>query len=184
MNNDILTVIYNNIQNIHDVFNFRLINKSCNNIFKDEFNNIIINICPRSSFLNIKECQVCYSKKKPVKKFIYKHDCIPYSCLTYCNNKYCKLTVIKRYLLDIKKNNIYPFCSSTNQFILDNYDILINHNNKYIQKYKIESLKKYNNNWYIKLQYTYMCRYHKLNSIKNILNYNLFSWFLYRNITL
>ena len=65
-NYDILQLLFENLHNIHDVFNFRLINKECDEIFKIYFNKIKVDIIPRSTFINFRECYVCYKKCESV----------------------------------------------------------------------------------------------------------------------
>ena len=67
---DLFEQIYNHISNIYDIFNFRLINQSCNKIFKREFKKLKVDVCARSTFLNINECFVSYSIHKFKKHYV------------------------------------------------------------------------------------------------------------------
>lgn len=189
--NDINELIFykliNNNENIKDILNFRLLNKSCNDIFKSYFKQVNIDISPRSTFINLNECFICYSIKNDLQQLIYNYDSLPHKCINHCDNLYCHISAIKRYLIDIKKNHIYPFCKVTNKFIMKNYNILVNDNsnNKTIIDFDIRTLKKYRNKWYLKIEHLMLFqRYNRLNSIQYLIDDNLFWWFLNRrNIT-
>ena len=174
----------NNNRNIKNILNFRLLNKSCNDIFKSYFKQVNIDISPRSTFINLNECFICYSIKNDLQQLIYNYDSLPHKCINHCDNLYCHISAIKRYLIDIKKNHIYPFCKITNKFIMENYDILVNDNsnNNTIKDFDIKTLKKYRNKWYIKIQHLMLFqRYNRLNNIQYLIDDNLFWWFLNRN---
>ena len=175
---DILELLFKDLHDIYDVLNFRLINKSTNDIYKYYFKKIKIDILPRSTFINFKECYVCYKKCNSVKQLIYKYDSLPHKCLIHCTNKLCYLSVIKRYLYDIKNNHIYPFCYIKNKNI-DQFKC----NNKILTKYYLESLKKYKGKWYIKIDDNIIGKqkYIKIKDITYIKNLNLFGWYLSRN---
>ena len=177
----------NNNSNIKHILNFRLLNKSCNDIFKSYFKQVDIYISPRSTFINLNECFICYSIKNDLQQLIYNYDSLPHKCINHCDNLYCHISAIKRYLIDIKKNHIYPFCKVTNKFIMENYDILVNDdsNNNTIIDFDIRTLKKYRNKWYVKIQHLMLFqRYNRLNSVQYVIDDNLFWWFLNRrNIT-
>ncbi len=194
---DIYEKIYNFIYNIKDALNFRLINKYSNNAFINNLKNIKIDIIPHSTFININECDICYKKCKrnnnnnnnnnykniKINRFnqlIYAYDRLPNKCIIHCNNKYCHLSAVKKYLIDIKRNNIYPFCILTSEFLYNNYEILINNKKHIILKYFKETIRKYNNNWYIKCDLLCTQNYIQLNTINNIIDYNLFNWYLNR----
>ena len=82
-------------------------------------------------------------------------------------------------------NHIYPFGKTTNKFIVDNYEMLIDDKIKKEKLYEIESLKKYKNKWYLKIQYFLVFKkYIQLNTIENLSYENLFSWFLKRKCKL
>lgn len=177
----------NNNRNIKDILNFRLLNKSCNDIFKSYFKQVDIDISPRSTFINLNECFICYSIKNDLQQLIYNYDSLPHKCINHCDNLYCHISAIKRYLIDIKKNHIYPFCKVTNKFIMENYDILVNDNsnNNTIIDFDIRTLKKYRSKWYVKIEHLMLFqRYNRLNSVQYLIDDNLFWWFLNRsNIT-
>lgn len=179
--------LINNNSNIKHLFNFRLLNKSCNDIFKSYFKQVDIDISPRSTFINLNECFICYSIKNDLQQLIYNYDSLPHKCINHCDNINCHISAIKRYLIDIKKNNIYPFCKVTNKFIMENYDILVNDNsnNNTIIDFDVRTLKKYRNKWYVKIEHLMLFqRYNRLNSVQYLIDDNLFWWFLSRrNIT-
>ena len=172
-NYDILELIFNHLTKINHIFNFRLINKNANEIFKNYFINIKQELSPVSSVINFKECNLCYQKCSSIKKLIYKYDIFPHKYLIHCNNKLCYLSIIKKYLLDLKKNNVYPFC-----FIENKYIKIFKENNNIMNKFILGTLKKYNNKWYIKcednIQKTQ--KYIKIIDTSFIKNYNLFNW--------
>lgn len=176
-NYDILELLFKNLYNINDVFNFRIINKECNEIFKTYFNQIKVDIIPRSTFIHFRECYVCYKKCESVNEFIYKYDCLPHKCLIHCTNKLCYLMVIKRYLIDIKNNKIYPFC-----FIKDEDIQLFKSRNKILTNFYLETLKKYNGKWYIKTDCNLIVKqkYMRIKYISDLNNLNLFGWYLSR----
>lgn len=178
LNYDILEIIFNNFNSINDIFNFRLVNKQFDKIFKDEFKKINVDIISRCTFINFKECYVCCNKFNNVKQLIYKYDSLPHKCILHCTQKYCYLMSIKRYLSDIKNNNIYPFCYIEKKN-LEKFKI----NNNLTTNFYIESLRKYNGKWYIKYDYEklYKQKYIKLTDIILIKNLNLFNWYLKRN---
>ena len=178
LNYDILEIIFNKIDLINDIFNFRLINKQFDTIFKNDFKKIKVDIIPRCTFINFKECYVCNNKFNNVKQLIYKYDSLPHKCIFHCTQKNCYLMVIKRYLMDIKNNNIYPFC-----YIEKNNIEKFKNNNNIISNFYIESLRKYNSKWYIKCDCNKLHRekYIKLSNIDVIKNLNLFNWYLTRN---
>ena len=173
---DINEIIFNNINTIFDILNYRLINKTSNKIFKIYFNNIKIDIIPVRTFINITECNVCDSKSIPLKQLIYRYDLVPHKCLIHCDKKKCYLSVVKRYLMDIKKKNIYPFCKFTDQFLEDNKRTFRDCDEKNSDYIHINSLKKYRSKWYVK--YNFKEKYYKIYSVDNLINYNLFRWFL------
>lgn len=173
-NEDIVYYIFNIINNAYDIFNVRLINKKFNNEFIRYFKFLKIYIIPRGIFINIHKCYICNkinSLHKYNKQLIYKFDRLPHKCIIHCTNKVCYLSALKKYLIDIKHNNIYPFCEITDKFILDNY---------FIKKYYIDNVKKCNNKWYIECEDIHSLRYYKINNIENLKNNNLFPWFLNR----
>ena len=187
----------NQSSNIIGILKFRLLDKTCNNIFQSYFKQINVDIISRATFIKMNECFICDDKitdthkhkHKQFKQLIYKYDSPPHKCIIHCNNPHCYLSAIKRYLIDIKKNHIYPFCQETNKFIMDNYDILVNNKDTHNEKsnswnkeiYYIETLRKYKNKFYIKLQYCMIFeKYFTLNKVDNIIDYNLFGWFLNR----
>jgi hypothetical protein len=176
-NYDILELLFKKLYNINDVFNFRLIDKDTNDIFKDYFKKIKIDIIPRSTFINFRECYVCYRKCDSVKQLIYKYDSLPHKSLIHCTNKLCYLSVIKRYLHDIKSNNIYPFC-----FIKNEDKQLFKSNNKILTNFYLDSLKKYNGKWYIKTDSDIIVKqkYIRIKNLKHLNNLNLFWWYLGR----
>ena len=135
---DILEMLFERLNNIYDVFNFRLLNKDTNNIYKYYFKKIKLDIMPRSTFINFKECYVCYKKCESVKQLIYKYDSLPHKCLIHCTDKLCYLSAIKRYLNDIKNNNIYPF-----YFIKNEDRQIFKNNNRIVNNFYLETLKKY-----------------------------------------
>lgn len=172
-----------NIINIQYILNFRLLNKSCNDIFKSYFKQVNIDISPRSTFINLNECFICYSIKNDLQQLIYNYDSLPHKCINHCDNLYCHISAIKRYLIDIKKNHIYPFCKVTNKFIMENSYILVNdNNNNTIIDFDIRTLKKYKNEWYVKIEHLMLSKhYNRLNSIQYLIDDNLFWWFLNRS---
>lgn len=171
---DIIECIFFVINDANDSFNFRLVNKKFNNIFIDYFKKIKTNIIPRSRFINIRECNVCNkvtSLQKYQKQLIYKYDTLPHRCIIHCLNKKCYLSAIKKYLIDIKYNNVYPFCKVTNKFIEDNY---------FMKEYYIDTVRKWDNKWYVECEDICSSRFYRINNINNLINYNLFPWFLDR----
>ena len=178
-NYDILELLFKNLHNIDDVLNFRLINKDTNNIYKDYFRKIKIDIMPRSTYINFRECYVCNKKSQSIKQLIYKYDSLPHKCLIHCTNKLCSLSVIKRYLNDIKNNHIYPFCYIENQ-----YRKKFKNNNKILSDFYLDTLKKYNGKWYIKTDSNIIIKqkYMEIKDISYLTNLNLFWWYLSRKI--
>jgi hypothetical protein len=175
---DIFELIYNELINARDILNFRLLNKECNNIFIDYFQKIKTNFYPRTTYINIYSCNVCNDFNDSnddtdnLNFFIYKYDRLPHKCVIHCMNKNCFISVIKKYLIDIKINNIYPFHVITDEFIQKN-------NLKNINK---DSLLKYNNKYYIRYRDDYFNeRYTQVRGISKLKNNNLFNWFLKRN---
>lgn len=179
LNYDILELLFKNLHNIYHVFNFRLINKDTNDIYKYYFTKIKIDIMPRSTFINLRECYVCYKKCKSAKQLIYKYDSLPHKSLICCKNKLCYLSVIKRYLNDIKNNNIYPF-----NFIKNEDMEVFKNNNKILTNFYLETLKKYNSKWYIKINCNIINKqiYIQIEDTRYINNLNLFEWYLFRKI--
>lgn len=182
---DLFEQIYNHISNIYDIFNFRLINQSCNKIFKREFKKLKVDVCARSTFLNINECFVCYKKvckecidtnNAKLKQIIYMHDSLPHKCLIHCNEKYCYLACIKRFFIDLKKNDIYPFYKITNEFIVDNFNVIG------CNDFRIETVRKYRNRWYIKIMNGCMERYIRLNSVSSLKDTGMFRWYFKFNL--
>ena len=171
---DIIECIFSNIDNADVSFKFRLINKTFNEIFMNYFKSIKTNIIPRSAFINIRECNVCFklnSLHKYQKQLIYKYDALPHKCIIHCLNKKCYLSAIKKYLIDIKYNNVYPFCQVTDKFIEENY---------FIKKYYMDNIRKWENKWYIECEDIYSSRFYRINNLHNLINHNLFGWFLNR----
>lgn len=180
---DILLSVFNMIEDTLLIFNFRVINKLCNEIFMKYFHSIESNIIPRSSFTNMRICGSCYSSNKNTlnnnnnsiyndyKQLVYRFGPLPHKCIIHCRKKECYLASIKKYLIDIQLNNIYPFCEITDQFILDNY---------FIRKYFIENIRKWENRWYIECEDIYSLRFYRINNLHNLINHNLFWWFLNR----
>tara|TARA_B100001093_G_scaffold148422_1_gene141147 strand:- start:2674 stop:3249 length:576 start_codon:yes stop_codon:yes gene_type:complete len=185
LNFDIYEYISNKIEYIDEILNFRLINKSCNIIFINYFKNIKVNIFPSITFIKYNECCVCNNKSNDniiIKYFIYNYDKLPHKSIVHCNKKYCNLMAIKKYLIDIKKNNIYPFC-----YFNKTEKLFIKANEKYldfniIKSIYINTLKLYNNNWYVKCDMVYKHKYIYIKTIDGILDNNLFSWFLKRKL--
>ena len=179
-NKDIIEFIIENIDDTYVLFKFRLINKTFNQIFMNYFKSIKINIIPRSTFINIHKCNICKcniclksnSFYKYNKKLIYKYDALPHKCIIHCINKKCYLSAIKKYLIDIKYNNVYPFCKLTDKFIEEN---------NFIKKYYTDNIRKWENNWYIECEDIYSSRFYKINNLHNLINDNLFGWFLNRS---
>ena len=176
-NYDILQLLFDNMYKIKDILNFRIISKECNEIFKNYFNKIKVDIIPRSTFINFIECNVCYKKCKSIKQLIYEYDSLPHKCLLHCTNKLCFFMVIKRYLIDIKNNKIYPFC-----FIKNEDRQIFKNNNKILTNFYLETLKRYNGKWYIKIDNNLIIKqkYIKIKDISYVNNLNLFGWYLYR----
>lgn len=173
-NSDIIFYIFNQIKKCKTAFNFRLINKLYNDIYKSYFHNLKINIIARSTYINIRECGVCYKLNTSFinfKQLIYKFDTYPRKCIIHCNNKKCYLSAIKKYLMDIHNNDIYPFCDISQKFLKQNY---------FIKKYYIENIKKIDNKWYIECEDIYSLKFYRVNNIDTLINYNLFPWFLNR----
>ena len=180
------------VTKVSSILKFRLLNKNSNEIFQNYFKQIKVDLISRSTFIKMNECFVCdkvNNNPTDFKQLVYKYDSPPHKCIMHCNNYYCHLSAVKRYLLDIKKNHIYPFCKETNKFIMDNYDVLVDNKETYNQKtisseietFYIETLRRYRNKWYIKLQYCMVFeKYFTLNTIDNIIDNNLFGWFLNR----
>ena len=177
LNYDILELLFKRFNDIYDVLNFRLIDKDTNDIYKHFFKGIKIDIMPRSTFINFRECYVCYKKCESVKQLIYKYDSLPHKCLIHCTNKLCYLSVIKRYLNDIKNNQIYPFC-----FIKNKDKQLFKSNNKILTNFYLDSLKKYNGKWYIKTDCNLVVKkkYTIIKNLNYLNNLNLFGWYLSR----
>ena len=177
INYDILELLFKRLNDIYDVMNFRLIDKDTNDIYKHFFKGIKIDIMPRSTFINFKECYVCYKKCESVKQLIYKYDSLPHKCLIHCTNKSCYLSVIKRYLNDIKNNHIYPFC-----FIKNEDRQLFKSNNKILTNFYLDTLKKYNGTWYIKTDCNLIVKkkYMRINNLNYLNNLNLFGWYISR----
>lgn len=175
---DIFEIILTHIESAIDVFNFRLINKDTNKMYKHYFKKIRVDIMPRSTFINNKECYLCYSRNKTVKQLIYKYDSFPNKCLIHCENKSCYLSSIKKYLNDIKNNHIYPFCIIKKEHIN-----LFKYKNKIVRDYYLDTLKKYNGNWYIKCDNALLSKikYIKISNVNKLKNLNLFGWYLSRN---
>ena len=151
-----------------------MINKKFNKVFTNYFKSIKTNIIPESTFINIHECNICFelnSYNKYQKQLIYKHDQLPHKCIIHCLNKKCYLSAIKKYLIDIKYNNVYPFCQITDKFVEDNYCV---------KKYNIDNIRKWNNKWYIECEDMYFSQFYKINNLDNLINHNLFDWFLNR----
>lgn len=174
---DILEIIFTYLIEIDDFFSFKLINKDTNDICKHYFKKIKIDIIPRRTFINFTECYVCYKKCNSVKKLIYKYDSLPHKCLIHCTNKLCYLSVIKRYLNDIKNNHIYPFS------FIRNKDIeIFKNNNKILTNFYLDTLKKYNGNWYIKTDCNIIVKqkYMRIKNLNHLNNLNLFGWYLSR----
>ena len=177
LNYDILELLFNYLDYINHIFNFRLIDKDTNEIYMNFFKKIKIDIMPRSTYINFKECYICYKKCQSVKQLIYKYDSLPHKCLIHCNNKLCYLSVIKRYLNDVKNNHIYPFCYINTE---DEQNFRIN--NKIISNFYLDTLKKYNGKWYIKISDNIFIKqkYIRIRHINNLNNLNLFAWYLTR----
>jgi len=136
--------------------------------------NITTNVNPRKMFIDFMECDVCNSKNLYNNKIIYIYDKVPKKSITCCNLKYCFLSSIKKYLIDLKKNDIYPFCEFSKLFL---------ENNLLSDKFYYKStIKIYNKKYLIKYyDFNLFCeRYLVLNNIKDIKDYNLFNWFLNR----
>ena len=174
---DLFEIIFLYLEDIYDVLNFRLINKDCNENYKLYFKKIRLDIIPRSTFINLKECNVCYKKCTSVKQLIYKYDSLPHKCLIHCTNKLCYLSVIKRYLNDIKNNHIYPFYTLLKENIR-----LFKENNKIFYNFYLDSLKKYNGKWYIKCDNDNNSKqmFYRIKDVSYLNNLNLFSWYLDR----
>jgi len=174
---DILGLLFKNLHNTNDIFNFRLIDTDANNIYKYYFKQINVDIIPRSTFINLRECHVCYNKCETIKQLIYKYDSLPHKCLIHCANKFCHLMVIKRYLNDINNNNIYPFC-----FIKNENRQIFKNNNKILTNFYLDTLKKYNGKWYIKCDSNIIVKqkYIRIKNLKHLNNLNLFEWYLCR----
>jgi len=171
-NEDIIYSIFNEINNGSEVFKFRLINKLFNEIFINYFKSIMPNIIPRSTFINIRKCNVCNKLDINHHQLIYKFGSLPSKCIIHCMDKKCYLSAIKRYLIDINLNNIYPFYEITDKF---------NFNHYFIKKYFIENIKKWKNNWYMVCEDIYCIRKsYIINNIHTLRNNNLFWWFLNR----
>lgn len=169
---DIFEIIYHELINIKDVLNFRLLNKDCNLIFMKYFLKIKINFHPRTTYIDIYSCNVCNDNMNTFNFFIYKYDRLPHKCVVHCMNKNCSFAVLKKYLIDIKINNIYPFYEITDEFIEKN-------NLKNINKH---SLLKYNNKYYMRYRDDYFNeRYSRVRGVSKLKNNNLFNWFLKRN---
>ena len=135
-----------------------------------------MDVFPRTKFIKFFECFICNSICKNMKQILYKYDRFPQKSIKHCNNLDCHLIAIKRYLVDIKNNNIYPFCEINNKFFDDNLKIIN------INKIEIESLRKYKKDWYIKIQnLSLFMEYTKLMNVNNLVDYGLFNWFLDRN---
>ena len=175
---DIIKFIFSNIYDTCVSFKFRLINKTFNEIFMNYFKSIKTNIIPRSAFINIRECNICKCNiclkinSLYNKKLIYKYDSLPHKCIIHCLNKKCYLSAIKKYLIDIKYNNVYPFCEITDKFIEENY---------FVKKYYIDNVRKWENKWYIECEDIYSSRFYRINNLHNLINHNLFEWFLDRS---
>ena len=174
---DIFEIIFTYLIEINNIFSFRLINKDTNDIYKDYFKKIKIDIIPRITFINFKECYVCYKKCDSVKQLIYKYDSLPHKSFIHCTNKLCYLSVIKKYLNDIKNNHIYPFC-----FIKNEYRQVFKNNNKILTNFYLDTLKKYNGKWYIKIDCNIIVKqiYIRIKDINYLNNLNLFGWYLSR----
>jgi len=170
---DIIECIFSNIYDAYVSFIFRLINKTFNEIFMNYFKLIKTNIIPRSTFINISECNICFklnSLHKYQKQLIYKYDALPHKCIIHCLNKKCYLSAIKKYLIDIKCNNVYPFFQVTDKFIEENYFI----------KRNLENIRKWENKWYIEYEDIYSSRFYRIKNFHNLINNNLFGWYLNR----
>lgn len=168
---DIFEIIYDKIINTKDMLNFRLINNDCNYIFIKYFLKIKTNFYPRTTYIDIYSCNICNNEEDNLNFFIYKYDRLPHKCVVHCTEKNCYFAVIKRYLLDIKINNIYPFYEITHDFIKKN-------NLKDINK---NSLLKYNNKYYVRYEDDYFNeRYGRVRGVSKLKNNNLFNWFLKR----
>ena len=204
MEYDLLEYIFEKLKEtetkVTSILKFRLLNKNSNEIFQDYFKQIKVDLISRYTFIKMNECFVCdnvistsntSNTSSNLKQLVYKYDSPPHKCIMHCNNYHCHLSAVKRYLIDIKNNHIYPFCKETNKFIMDNYDVLVDNKETYnektisseIETFYIETLRKYRNKWYIKIQYCMIFeKYFQLNNMENIINYNLFGWFLNRRI--
>lgn len=177
LNKDILEIIFKNLFTFKSAINFRLIDKECNEIFKSYFIKLKVDIIPRSTFINFSECSICYKKRNKLKQFIYNYDILPHKCIIHCDNKDCTCITIKKYLIDIKKNDIYPFCIINKNFFDNNKSIFEKFNMKY---FYIDTLRCYNKRWYVKFDLIYRISYLKIKNLKGIFDFNLFSWFLNR----
>jgi len=146
MNNDLLEYIFEKLKEtetkILSILKFRLLNKNSNEIFKNYFKQIKVDLISRYTFIKMNECFVCdnvistSNTSSNLKQLVYKFDSPPHKCIMHCNNYHCQLSAVKRYLIDIKNNHIYPFCKETNKFIMDNYDILVNNKINFLKVVK------------------------------------------------
>ena len=169
---DIFELIYYELMCPKDILKFRLLNKDCNNIFINYFKKIKTNFYPRTTFIDIYSCNICNDNMSNLNFFIYKYDRLPHKCVVHCMSKYCFFSVIKKYLIDIKINNIYPFYEITDEFIKKNNLININK----------DSLLKYNNKYYIRYMNNYYNdAFSRVKEVDKLKNNNLFNWFLKRN---
>jgi hypothetical protein len=176
LNYDILEKIIENIYNINDFLNFRLIDKYCNEIFKNYFKNLKVNIISRNTFINFKECIIC---KNLINNLIYKHNLLRYKNLISCLNKKCHL-ITKKFILNyIKDNNIYPYYK-INKKNIERFKI----NNNIRTNFYIESIKKVKNNLFIKIDTEIINKqiYIPIKDKSYLYNINLFWWYLDRSI--
>ena len=180
LSEDLYENIFNFLHKIDNIYIFRLINNTCNKIFIYYFLNIKVDIFPSITFIKYNECSICYKCNNNIRHFLYNYDKLPHKTIVHCDEKYCNLMTIKRYLLDIKKNNIYPFCD-----YLDTKNLFIKLNHKYLdfnimKNIYINTLKLYNKKWYVKCDMVYREKYIYIENIDGLSDNNLFSWFLDR----
>lgn len=211
---DILSLIFQNINDKNNGFNFRLINKECNKIFMEHFNKINVNFCARKTYIKINECMICnivipftitnkycdcnenkysnnsnesnksndsncqisevctiknsqYYRLSRLNQIVYEYDMFPHKCIVYCDNKNCKISALKRYITDLRINNITPFCK-----IKD--DVLM-----YKKMYNLGTLRKYKDKWFIKyLLERNINKYYIFNYINYITFNKDFQWYI------
>lgn len=163
INIDIYEIIFEKIlltDSLYDLLTFRILNKDTNDIFMNYLNNVNTDVIPRKMFINTEYCMCCDKKTIITDRrvLIYNYDRIPHKCILYCSKINCKFEALKRYMINCKINKIHLAYN-----IIDKQKI-IDYINKtftdYIFKdFKNETLRCYNNTYYLKCDLYYIIDY-------------------------